>query len=104
MTHTARSYGSETDTIPTDDRLTAASNVPWYVLLRQGRYKYIRTFVENEIEEIYDLESDPEELVNLAIQASHQTLLENLRREAIQELRRTDAKFIDQLPKTGAEK
>ena len=46
LTHMGRSYGSDTDIIPTDERLTAAGNVPWWVLLRQGRYKYIRTLVE----------------------------------------------------------
>jgi len=104
MTHTARSYGSETDLIPTDGRLTAASNVPWYVLLRDEKYKYIRTFVENEVEEIYDLEADPEELVNLATTVSNRSLLVRLRAKALEELRKVDAKFVDRLPKTRAER
>ncbi len=107
MTHTARNYGSETDTIPTDGRLTAASNVPWYVLLRDEKYKYIRTFVENEVEEIYDLDADPEELVNLATMVTmvtHRSLLVRLRTTALEELRKTDAKCVDRLPKTRAER
>lgn len=104
MTHTGRSYGSETDTIPTDGRLTDTSNVPWYVLLRDGKYKYIRTFVENEVEEIYDLEADPDELVNLATKATNRSLLQKLRAIAIEELRKTDAKFVDRLPKTRSER
>lgn len=69
MTHTARSYGAETDTIPTDERLTAASGVPWYALLRSGKYKYAsRNFVAGETEEIYDLDQDPDELTNLVSQ------------------------------------
>ncbi|HUP79112.1 MAG TPA: sulfatase-like hydrolase/transferase, partial [Pirellula sp.] len=100
MTHTGRSYGAETDIIPIDNRLTDTANVPWYVLLRNNNYKYIRTFVENEVEEVYDLEVDPEELVNLATDGTNRPLLERLRAEAIEELRKTDAKFVDRLPKT----
>lgn len=103
MTHTARSYGAETDKIPTDERLTAASGVPWYALLRESKYKYIRTFVAGETEELYDLESDPEELTNLAGRAEHAARLKDLRAQTIAELRRTDAKFVDRMPPTKAE-
>src|SRR5262249_4546284 len=65
LTHTARCYGAETDVIPTDERLTAASDVPWYVLLRDGKFKYIRNLVAGETEELYDLQADPQELTNL---------------------------------------
>jgi arylsulfatase A-like enzyme len=102
LTHTARSYGSETNVIPTNERLTAASGVPWYAMLRDGRYKYVRTLVEGETEELYDLQADPEELVNLAGKAEHQTLLASLRAKAVEELRRTDASFVDSMPRTKA--
>jgi len=102
FTHTARCYGAETDVIPTDNRLTSTSNTPWYAMLRDGRYKYIRTFVAGEIEEIYDLETDPEELVNLAVKPEHRQLMERLRAKTIDELRRTDARFVDGLPPTKA--
>jgi arylsulfatase A-like enzyme len=103
MTHTARNYGAETDTIPTDERLTAASGVPWYALLRSGKYKYVRNFVAGETEEIYDLEQDPDELTNLVSQPEHASRLVELRQTTIEELRRTDAKFVDSLPRTKAE-
>ncbi len=103
MTHTARSYGAETDTIPTDSRLTASSGVPWYALLRDGPYKYIRTFVRGETEELYDLKADPEELTNLAVQPQHAARLRELRAKALAELRRTDARFVDRLPPTRQE-
>jgi arylsulfatase A-like enzyme len=103
LTNTARSFGDDTDVIPTGGpELTAAGNVPWWVLLRDGRYKYIRTLVEGEPEELYDLESDPEELRNLASLAEHRRLLETLRGKAIEELRRTDAGFADSMPATKA--
>jgi len=104
LTHTARSYGSETDLIPTTgEKLTATSNTPWYAMLRDGKYKYIRTLVEGEMEELYDLDADPEELANLALRPDHRELVEKLREKAIAELRRTDAKFVDGLPPTKLE-
>ncbi len=104
MTHTGRKYGSDTDVIPSvgDDALTIVGDVPWYALLRDGKYKYIRTLVEGEMEEIYDLDTDPEELVNLALKPEHQTLLKTLRQKTIEELKRTDAKFVESLPATAA--
>lgn len=98
MTHTARFYGSDTASIPADERLTVTADVPWYALLRDGQYKYIRTFVAGEMEELYDLQADPEELTNLALRESHRVQLAELRKKAVQELRRTDAQFVDNLP------
>ncbi len=98
LTHTSRIYGSDTAEIPTDEDLTITSGVPWYVMLRDGNYKYIRYLVEGEIEELYNLEADPEELNNLAGSAAHHDRLLALRSTAIDELRRTDAPFIDKLP------
>ena len=103
MTHTSRNYGAETNVIPTDKSLTSSSGVPWYALLRDGKFKYIRNLVEGETEELYDLEADPEELKNLAGQSEHAKRLIELRQKTVDELRRTDAKFVDALPKTKAE-
>jgi arylsulfatase A-like enzyme len=103
LTHTSRNYGQETNEIPTDERLTSSSGVPWYAMLRDGPFKYIRNFVEGETEELYDLQNDPEELTNLATRPEHAQRLVSLRKKAIDELRRTDAGFVDKLPKTRAE-
>lgn len=102
LTHTGRSYGAETDVIPTDARLTDTGAVPWYAMLRDGRYKYVRVLVAGETEELYDIEADPEELVNLAARPEHLTLLESLRAKTIDELRRTEAGFADSMPATKA--
>jgi arylsulfatase A-like enzyme len=98
-TFTARQYGSDTDQIPTDPgELMLVAGVPWYVSLHDGRYKYIRTLVEGETEELYDLSADPEELNNLVADVAHQQRLEQLREQTIAELRRTDAGFADRMP------
>ena len=98
MAHTARSYGSDTHVVPTDQATLSPSGVPWWVSLRQGRYKYIRTLVEGEIEELYDLESDPEELSNLALKKEYARTLVTLRKATVAELRRTKAGMVDALP------
>jgi arylsulfatase A-like enzyme len=103
MTHTGRNYGAETNTIPTDESLTSTSGVPWYAMLRDGKYKYVRNLVAGETEELYDLDADPEELTNLVDQPNHSTRLRDLRARAIAELKRTDAKFVDRMPPTKAE-
>jgi arylsulfatase A-like enzyme len=102
FTHTARNYGSETNVIPTNKMLTAASDVPWYAMLRDGQYKYVRNLVEGETEELYDLQADPEELVNLAGKPEQQALLTSLRAKTVDELRRTNAGFVDSMPRTKA--
>jgi arylsulfatase A-like enzyme len=103
FTHTGRHYGAETDVIPTDADLAAASGVPWYAMLRDGKYKYVRYLVEGETEELYDLETDPEELTNLAMRADQRQLLAQLRAKTTDELKRTDAGFVHRMPRTKAE-
>lgn len=100
MTHHGRFYGADTHAIPIDKRLTETGGIPWWVMIRDGRHKYIRTLQAGEPEEIYDLDQDPEELTNLALRPENGMLLESLRAKAIAELRRTDAPFVDALPPT----
>jgi hypothetical protein len=54
--------------------------------------------VENEIEELYDLEADPEELTNLALVPEHRSLLEDFRARLEAELKRTNAGLLKNLP------
>jgi arylsulfatase A-like enzyme len=97
--HMGHYYGSDTHPIPTDEHLYH-NNVPRWVAIRYGQYKYIRYLLAGEMEEIYDLESDPWELTNLALKPEHQTLLADLRAKTVAELRRTEAPFADSLPPT----
>jgi arylsulfatase A-like enzyme len=100
LVHTAKQYGSDTDKIPAGDdpSLYHGPGIPWYVLLSQGNYKYVRNLVAGEVEELYDLEHDPDELQNLAFQKEHRQRLREFRAAAIAELRRTNAGFVDAMP------
>ena len=98
MTHTARSYGEDTDVVPTDDALTVTGNVPWYAMLRDGKYKYVRTLEAGQPEELYDLDADPEELVNLARSPAMAAFVKQLRQKTIAELENTDAGFASRMP------
>ena len=95
---TGKKYGSDTDRVPTDPEDLYLVGVPWWVSLRQDRYKYIRTLMEGEIEELYDLENDPEELTNLALEREHAARLKEFRKATIAELHRTGAGMADHLP------
>jgi arylsulfatase A-like enzyme len=95
MEHFGWAFGSETDGGLTGKK---AFPVPWYLFLRQDRYKYIRILVKDEIEELYDLERDPEELHNLALDPEYHELLADFRQRLIDELRRTDAVLAKNLP------
>ncbi|MBI3464827.1 MAG: sulfatase-like hydrolase/transferase, partial [Planctomycetes bacterium] len=99
LTFTGATYGDETRQIPSPSE--RYHQIPWYVLLRQGKYKYIRTFEPGEIEELYDIENDPEELDNLALAASSRDELLKYRNKARAELRRTKAPMVGHLPPVG---
>ena len=103
LVHTAKVYGSATDLVPAKDdpALYHGPGIPWYVMLAQGRYKYIRNLIAGETEELYDLDADPEEIDNLAHQQVHDSLLEKMRAQTIAELKRTDAGLVEHLPPVG---
>jgi arylsulfatase A-like enzyme len=105
LVHTGKFYGSDTAIIPPKDSpdLYWGPGVPWYVMLAEGNYKYIRNLVGGEMEELYDLTQDPDELENLALCSTHKETLAILRKMAVAELRRTDAPFADNMPKASTE-
>ena len=89
-------FGSDTNNIPPDNK-AFHNNVPWYVLFREKNMKYVRPLI-TDLEELYDLDKDPEELDNLAVKQEHQATLRRLRAATIAELRRTKAGFADRMP------
>src|ERR1051325_260117 len=95
ITHTGRSFGKDTND---PSKMDLLETVPWWVATRDGKTKYIRTLVENEIEELYDLQADPDELTNLALRPEHRATLERMRTLTIAELRRCEAGFVDKMP------
>ena len=95
---TSRQYGADCDRVPTDPKIRDINGVPWWLSLRKDRFKYIRTLVEGEVEELYDLQLDPQELTNLAGNPAYQETLKQYREALLAELRRTDAKMVDHLP------
>ncbi len=105
LVHTAKVYGSTTDVIPgkDDPSLYHGPGIPWYVMVSQGRYKYVRNLVEGEMEEFYDQVSDPGELRNLALEDGYHELLKLYRNRTVKELRRTDAGFVNDLPSVATQ-
>jgi len=97
LINTYDSYGADTDRIPTGKKVFH-SEVPWWVFLVQGNYKYIRTLIEGEPEELYDLKADPDELHNLALDPKFADTLKQFRAATLAELKRTDARMADHLP------
>ncbi|MEM7791897.1 MAG: sulfatase-like hydrolase/transferase [Verrucomicrobiota bacterium] len=72
--------------------------MPAYLMLHDGRYKYIRYIGENYIEELYDLHRDPDELKNMALRPKHRERLIALREQTINAFREKGAEFVDLLP------
>ncbi len=93
---TGQKFGSDTNVIPEGDAVLHGG-VPWYVLIRERKYKYVRPFVK-DLEELYDLDNDPDELDNLAVKPAHKSTLHRMRGVAMSELRRNKAGFVDRLP------
>ncbi len=95
MENTKWYYGKDTER----ENRPGWNGVPWWIFLREGKYKYIRTLVDNEIEELYDLEADSEELVNLALDPEYKKILISFREKLLNELKRTNAGMVGNLPK-----
>lgn len=96
MTHTGYRYGSDTNDL--SHAPNEHQGVPWWAMLRDGRFKYVRYLIPGEVEELYDLQADPEELKNLAVDPAHAERLDRLRARTVEELRRTEAGFAGALP------
>lgn len=96
MEHFYLRFGEQTDcAVPSEKD---QGPLPWWISLRHGRHKYIRTLRPDEIEELYDLESDPHEWTNLALASENRKLLSGFRTKLAAELERTGAGLRKNLP------
>jgi arylsulfatase A-like enzyme len=103
--HTGHFFGSDVRKMLRENPSHAEhNNVPFYVALNDGRWKYIRYMRSSDGEELYDLEADPEELVNLIEQPTASLILARLRSEMHSELRRTGSDFTNEVFKPKASK
>ncbi|MCB1121608.1 MAG: DUF4976 domain-containing protein, partial [Verrucomicrobiae bacterium] len=64
----------------------------------KDRYKFIQTYVDNEIPELYNIDDDPDELHNLALLPEYRDKVKKYHALLVSELKRTDARFVNKLP------
>jgi arylsulfatase A-like enzyme len=69
-----------------------------WLMLRDGKYKYVRYLYTNYIEELYDLEADPLELTNLAVRKANHELLAAFREKLLKAFAYRGATYLDLLP------
>lgn len=99
-TNTGTKFGRDTHDVPKAFPKNEQNGVPWWVAVRRGNYKYVRTLVADEVEELYDLAADPDELTNLAYEAKASEIVAKKRRELQEELKRTKCGFAERMPTT----
>jgi arylsulfatase A-like enzyme len=93
--HTGYSFGSDVAKVLNEDPKKAVhSQVPWYLVVVDGNWKYIHYLVPAVGDELYDLKSDPDELVNRITDSSSTNVLKKLRQTMKAELARTKAPEI----------
>jgi arylsulfatase A-like enzyme len=98
--HMGQKYGGDvTKVLKAGGKEAVHNNVPFYVAIRNGRYKYIRYLQPGNIDELYNLETDPEELTNLSGTAENAKIVADCRAKLQAELERTGADFINLLPR-----
>ncbi len=108
MTHSGSLYGAEAIAAALKeakatgnwDKLIAEkrTGIRSWLMLREGKYKYVRYLYQNYIEELYDVEGDPLELRNLALRKEHHPLLAALREKLVRSFAAKGATFVDLLP------
>jgi N-acetylglucosamine-6-sulfatase len=60
---------------------------PTVKALRTERYKLILNLNPRELDELYDLQNDPQEMRNLARQKGHEDLIKDLKRQMLELMR-----------------
>lgn len=91
---TGEKYGSDVAKIVNESPKDATYHkIPWYVAVRDDRWKLIHYLETGVGEELYDLESDPEELTNIVSKPENKEVLERLQKLLKAEAKRTNAGF-----------
>ena len=98
LTHTARLYGDAFLEKIKNGEFVGQAPKPAYLMMRDGPFKYIRHMQKDTIEELYDLNKDPKELNNLAVNPEYAPFLKQLRAKAVKAFREKDGAFVDYLP------
>jgi len=71
--------------------------------LRGDRYKFIRYHGVWDMDELYDLKNDPQELHNLIFSATHQSMAEDMRARLFQKLEKTGGMHMPMYPDRGGQ-
>lgn len=74
------------------------SGIRSWLMMRDGKYKYVRYLYADYIEELYDLEADPLELTNLAIRKVNHELLATMRTKLLTAFVARGATYSELLP------
>jgi N-acetylglucosamine-6-sulfatase len=71
--------------------------------IRTDQYKFIRPYGVWDVEELYDLKTDPHEIVNLIRDPQHQKVIQDLKQQMFQMLKSTDGMSIPLLEDRDAQ-
>lgn len=77
---------------------THKTGIKAWLMVRQGKYKYIRYIYKDYLDELYDLEADPEELHNLAVRSEYNETKLEMRALLSKELKQNGVQFLPLLP------
>ena len=92
-------YGSDVTSVIQDSPKEATyHSVPWYSVVVDDHFKYIRYLEPGVTDELYDLDKDPEELVNLAQNAAHAATLTQMREKLQAQWKELKAPFASHVP------
>ncbi len=78
--------------------ITHKTGVRAWLMVRKGKFKYIRYVYADYLDELYDMEADPEELHNLAVRPEYHEIKMEMRALLSSELEKRGARFLPLLP------